>query len=300
VHYIRDTRHSVSRPSTIDSCPIPNNPRSTGFDGLPRTEKISRKQNPETVDDTLVVSTLSKEEKIEERIKERNLIVHKIAIDLETAKNVVDKEKTGFFGKLGFLKPKREEVECESILLFYEPFVIAKANYFLDYYAKKSYRVKVGDEASEVIVFGQTLKPKVVKERVKGILKGPHKEIILDAQERVIHKATAHITLNRTEREIDPNKLPSAPAEPEPEKVLKECDDKARKLRFSPDSIIDIVRNRIVRRPQDIGRIAKEVFEITEHATVYTPIYEARCRRLKTGEIKIVPISGVTGKMLSL
>ncbi len=248
----------------------------------------------------MVASTLAKEEKIEERIQERKLIVHKIAIDLKIAKNVIEKDKTGFFAKLGFLKPKHEEIECESVLLFYEPFVVAKANYFLDYYEKKTYRVRVGDEASEVIVFGQTLKPEVVKERVKGILKRPHKEVVFDGQERVIHKATAHIALNRTGREIDPTELPSAPAQPEPEKILKVCGDKARKLRFSPGSIIDIVRKRTVKRPPNIGRIAKEVFEVTEHAVVYTPIYEARCRHLKTGEIKIIPISGVTGKMLSL
>jgi len=226
--------------------------------------------------------------------------VHKIAIDFKIAKNVIEKDKTGFFAKLGFLKPRHEEIECESVLLFYEPFVVAKANYFLDYYGKKTYRVKVGDEASEVIVFGQTLKPEVVKERVKRVLKRSHKEIVFDGQERVIHKATAHIALNRTGREIDPTELPSAPAQSEPEKVLKVCGDKARKLRFSPGSIIDIVRKRTVKRPPNIGRIAKEVFEVTEHTVVYTPIYEARCRHLKTGEIKIIPISGVTGKMLSL
>jgi len=248
----------------------------------------------------LVVPTLTKEEKIEEIIQKRKLVVHKIAIDLETAKNIVEKGKTGFFAKLGFLKPKHEEIECESVLLFYEPFVVAKANYFLDYYEKKVYTIRIGDEVSEVIVFGQILKPKAVKERMKGILKRAHKEVVFDAQERVIHKAAVDIALNRIGHEIDLTKLPSAPAEPEPEKVLKECDDKARKFRFSPDSIIDIIRKRTVKRPPDIGRIAKEAFEVTEHAVVYTPIYEARCRHLKTGEIKVIPISGVTGKMLSL
>jgi len=248
----------------------------------------------------LTASTLTKEEKTEERIKERKLIVHKIAIDLETANNVVEKGKTGFFAKLGFLKPKHEEIECESILLFYEPFIIAKANYLLDYYQKKTYTIKVGDEVSEVIVFNQTLKPQIVKERVKGILKRSRKEIKFDAQERVIHEATVHIALNRTGREIDPTKIPSAPTEPEPEKVQKKISDKARKLKVSPDIIMDIIRKRAPDRPPDIGRIAKEVLEVTEHVLVYTPIYEARCRQLKTGEIKIIPISGVTGKMLSL
>ncbi len=50
----------------------------------------------------------------------------------------------------------------------------------------------------------------------------------------------------------------------------------------------------------DVGKIAEEVFEVTEYAVICTPVYEARCKRLKTGEIKIIPISGVTGKALSL
>ena len=248
----------------------------------------------------MVASTLAKEEKFEEMIEERKLVVHKIAMDLENAKNIVEKDKTKFFAKLGFLKPKREDIECESILLFYEPFVVAKANYSLDYYKKKTYTIRVDEEVSEVIMFDQTLKPKVMKERVKGILKRSYKEIAFDAQERVIHEASANIALNRTGREIDPKKLPSASTEPQPGKALKEWGDKVRKLRVSPDGIIDIIRGRIVKRPPDIGRIARETFEVTEHAVAYTPIYEARCRHVKTGEIKIIPISGVTSEMLSL
>ena len=248
----------------------------------------------------MVESALAREEKIEERIEKRKLIVHKIAFDHKAIKDIVKKAKSGFFAKLGFLKPKQEEIECESLLLFYEPFVVAKATYFLDYYEKKEYKIKVGDEISEVIVLDQTLKPKAVKERVKGILKRTHKEIVLDAQERVTHKATVHTALNRTGREIELLKLPSAPAESEPEKVLKECGDKVRKLKVSPDSIIDIVRMKAIKRPPNIGKIAKEDFEVTEFAVVYTPIYEARCQHLKTGEIKIIPISGITSKILTL
>ncbi len=242
----------------------------------------------------------TKEEELEERIGERELVVHKIAIDLEGARDVAEQGKTGFFAKLGFLKPRHDEIECESVMLFYEPFVVAKARYFLDYYKKKTYQIRVGDEVSEVIVFDQILQPKIVKERVKGILKRSHKEIAFDVQERVIQQASAKIGLNRTGREIDHTRLPSAPAEPEPERFLKESGDKVRRFNVSPDKIVNIVRERVARRPPDIGRIAKEVFEVTEYAVVYTPIYEARCRNLKTGEIKIIPLSGVTGEMLSL
>ncbi len=90
-------------------------------------------------------------EKIEERLEKRKL-VDKAAIDLETAVDVAEKNKTRFFGKRGFLKSKREEIECESVHLFFEPFVVAKANYLLDYYKKKTYRVKVDDEVSEAVL----------------------------------------------------------------------------------------------------------------------------------------------------
>lgn len=245
-------------------------------------------------------STLVKEKKIEERIEKRQLTVHQIAFDLKAIKNVVEKNKSSFFAKLGIIKPKQEEIECESLQLFYEPFVVAKANYLLDYYEKKDYRIEVGDETSEVKIFDQILKPEVVKKGVRGILKRTHKEIVLVAQERVLHKITSHTALNRTGREINPEKLPSASGIAEPEKALKEYGDKTKDLKVSPDKIIDIVRTTTVKKPPDIGKIVKEVFEVTEFTLIYTPVYEARCQHLKTGEIKIIPISGVTGKMVSL
>jgi hypothetical protein len=248
-------------------------------------------------DGILVASPLAKEEIEEEKTPERKLIVQKIFVNLETVTNVVEKDKTSFFAKLGFLKPKQEDIECESVLLFYEPFLIARANYFLDYYENKTYRIKVGDNATEVVVFDQTLKPEVMSERVKGVLKRSHKEIVFGAQERVIHKAIEQIALNRTGREIDPTKLPSAPAELEPETVLKEYREKTRKVGLT---LFNTLKDIVCKRPPNIGRIVEEVFEVTEHTVVYTPIYEARCRHLKTGEIKIIPISGVTGKPLSL
>jgi len=248
-------------------------------------------------DYALAVSAITKEEKKKERIEERKLIVQKIALDLEAAKNLVEKDKTKFFAKLGFFKPKHEEIEFESVQLFYEPFIVAKANYLLDYYKKKTYIIKIDEEVSEVIAFGQAFKPETVKE---GILKRSYKAITFDAQERVIHRAATYMALNSTGREIDPTRLPSSPTEPEPEKTLKRDSDKVRELKISPDIILDKIRKRTAKRPADTGRIVEEAFEVTEYALVCTPIYEARCRRLKTGEIRIIPISGVTGKVLPL
>jgi hypothetical protein len=237
-------------------------------------------------------------QEMRENIEDRKLEVHQIVLDHEAAKNVVEKDKTKFFAKLGFFKPKHGAIEVESVRLFYEPYMVAKANYLLDYYKNKTYTVKIDDEVCEVIAFGETFKPEAVKEG--RILKRPHKAISFNTQERVIHKAATHMALNRTGREISPLRLPDGPTEPEPEKALKKDSEKVRDLQVPSDLILDIIRRRTAKRPPDAGRIVEEIFEVTEYKLVCTPIYEARSRQLKTGEIKIIPISGVTGKMLSL
>ena len=242
----------------------------------------------------MTVSILAKEE-MKERIDERELIVHNIAFDTKAAKSIVEKDKTKVFAKLSFFKPKNEDIECESVQLFYEPFVMAKANYFLDYYRKKTYTIKIREDVSEVIAFGQTFKPGATEE---GILKRSCKTISFDAQERVIHKAATHMALNRMGREINPTRLPSGPTELNPKGTLEKDSDRVRDLEISSDIILDKIRKRTTERPPDVGRITEEKFEVTEYALVCTPIYEARCRRLKTGEIRILRISGVTGKPL--
>lgn len=233
---------------------------------------------------------------MKERIAERKLVVHKTVFDTKAAKDIVEKDKTKFFAKLGFFKPKHEDIECESVQLFYEPFVVAKANYSLDYYRNRTYTIEIPEDVSEVVASGQTFKPEVAKE---GILKRPYKTISFGAQERVIHKAATHMALDRKGREINPAKLPSGHVELNPEGTLKKDKDRVRDLEISSsDIILDMIRERTTERPPNVGRITEETFEVTEYSVVCTPIYEARCRRLKTGEIRILPISGVTGKPL--
>ena len=176
---------------------------------------------------------------MKEKIDERELIVHKIAFDTKAAKQIVEKDKTRFFAKLSLFKPKHEEIDCESIQLFYEPFIVAKANYFLDYYRKKNYTIKIREDVSEVIAFGQTFKPGTMEE---GILRRPYKTISFDAQERVIHKVATHMAMNRMGREINPTRLPSGPTELNPKATLEKNSDRVRDLEVSSDIILDKIR----------------------------------------------------------
>ncbi len=250
------------------------------------------------MDDVILVASMLDEEDVKiEKIQARHLTVHKIFVNLGSVREVVEKNKTKFFAKLGFLKPKHEEIECESILLFYESFLIAKAKYLLDYYEKKKYRIGIGNNATQVEVFGQVFEPVVTSGKMKSFLRRSHKEIVFEGEERVIYEKTKEIALNRKGHEINPAKLPDGSAEAEPRRVLLEYRDRVRDLDLS---LVDTMRDMLCERPSNVGRVVKEFFEVMEQSVVYTPIYEVRFRNLKTKEIKIIPISGVTNELLLL
>jgi hypothetical protein len=246
----------------------------------------------------VTVTTVLTEDVGSECIGERKLIVHRVEYDLETAYNLVENKKRKWFAKLGFLKPASDEIICESLDLVYEPFIITKAHYFLDYYKPILYTIKIGNDVNEVVIFGHTLQPEMVSTR--RFFGSSHKAIMFDAHERVEHTVSSSLALTRMGQQIDPQQLPSGVPEVEPEKILKRHRDHVRTLQISHEAIMERIYQQTAIRPIDVGEIINEIYEVTEYIIVCTPIYEARCRRVKTGEIKIIPLSSVTGSLLSV
>ena len=222
-----------------------------------------------------------------EKICEMRTVVHRVAVDEMSVRNFIEKEKTGFYARLGVFKPKPEEVVCEAVTLTYEPYVTAKANYTIDYYRKKVYPIRVEATVKEVIIFDKTLPPS-------------GSQISLEAKERVTTSVPAYICLDKNGKEIDPKKLPAGVEELDSQRVLRDLGSRLRSPATTTDSIVSIMRSRIAKRPQDMERIVDELFEVTELSAIYTPIYEARLRHLKSGVIKVVPVSGITGKVYSV
>ena len=229
---------------------------------------------------------------IREKICGMKTIVHRLAVDETSVRNFIEKRKTGFFSRLRVFKPKPEEVVCEDIALYYEPYIVARANYTIDYYRRKVYPIRVEDTVKEVIIFDKILQP-------GGQEKGG-KQISLEARERVTTNVPEYLCLDKTGRERDPKKLPRGVEELDSRRIMRKLGNKLRSSTATPDAVVGIIRGRIVKRPQDIERVVDEMFEVTELSTIYTPIYEARLRHLKTGVIKIIPVSGITGKVYTI
>lgn len=231
---------------------------------------------------------------VKEKIVKRKTIVYKTLVDPTVVKVAGEKLKLKLFARLGFLKPKSEDIEFVSIEKYYEPYILINAEYTIDYYRKQIYVLSVEERVREVIIARQKFKP----EKSEGSYAKGHNLIKLNGEENLRYKDKVSLILDRTGHEVALERLSSAPSEEMPEKVLAELGDKARKLEISPDSDVDIVRSKIMKRPKDARRITHELFEVDERALIYTPIYNVQYRNLNTGEVKALKFDGITSKRI--
>jgi hypothetical protein len=231
-------------------------------------------------------------ENIPEKLADRKIIVYKTLIDPTVIKLATEKFKDRLFVKFGFLKPNPDQIQQISFEKDYEAFVIVDGKYNIDYYRRRIYTVRVDDKAQEVILFNQTFKPDLSNETPQG------KVVRIEGEERLIQEAKAYIVLSADGREVSPKRIPSAPSEEHSKKLAAEIET-TKRLEILPNEEIDIMRNKIVKRPPEIKRVVKELFEVTDRAVIYTPIYKVKFQNVKTGEMKTVKFDGVTARLLS-
>jgi len=240
---------------------------------------------------TLTVPAPTAHENIPEKITDRKIIVYKTLIDPTVIKLATEKVKDRLFVKFGFLKPNPDQIQQVSFNKDYEAFVIVDGRYHIDYYRRRVYTIRVDDKAQEVILFNQTFKPENSNEPMGKVVR-------IEGEERLIHEAKAYIVLSADGREVSPKRIPSAPSEEHSKKLAAEI-EATKRLEILPNEEIDIIRNKIVRRPPEIKRVVKELFEVVDRAVIYTPIYKVKFQNIKTGEAKTVKFDGVTARLLS-
>ena len=235
---------------------------------------------------------------IPEKISKRKIIVYKSRVDPTIVKLTAEKMKYKLFAKFGFSKRRSEEIRVVSVDKYYEPYILIDAKYSIQYFKKRVYTLGVDPETEEVKILGESYKPEI-EASPSGEAGEPHKVIRLEAQMWSSYKDKAYLVLDREGREIPPDQVPAAPSEDHPEKILKEFSKKTGRVQVSPRKEIEMVKARIVKRPSDIAKIEDEMFQISEHAVIYSPIYEITFRNVRTGEERLVKIDGVTAKIIS-
>jgi len=235
---------------------------------------------------------------IPEKITKRKVIVYKSRVDPTIVKLTAEKMKYKLFTKSGFSKRRPEEIRVVSVDKYYEPYILIDANYSIKYFKKRVYILDVDNETEEVKISGESFKPEI-DTRSSGEVGKSCKVIRLEAEIWSSYQDKAYLVLDRDGQEIPPDQVPAAPSEDHPEKMLKEFSKKTGMIQDSPQKEIELVKARIVKRPSDIAKIEDEIFHISEHAVIYSPIYEITFRNVGTNEEKLIKIDGVTAKIIS-
>jgi hypothetical protein len=233
---------------------------------------------------------------VPEKISKRKVIVYKSRVDPTIVKLTAEKMKYKLFGKL-FTKRRSEEIRVVSVDKYYEPYILIDANYSVRYFKKKVYTLSVEAETAEVKILGATYRPE--ESGPSGAAGESGKIIKLEAELWSSYQDKAYLVLDKEGREIPPDQVPAAPSEDYPEKILKEFSKKTATVKVSPRKEVEMVKSRIVKRPPEMTKIEDELFQISEHAVIYSPIYEITFRDVKTGEERLVKIDGVSAKIVS-
>jgi len=95
-----------------------------------------------------------------------------------------------------------------------------------------------------------------------------------------------------------PDQVPIAPSEDNPQKILKEFGKNAEKVTMSNREVLAMAKSKLIKRPSDVDTLENEVFQVTEYAIIYNPIYKITFRNLKNKEEKTVSIDGVSAEIL--
>jgi len=227
-----------------------------------------------------------------EKIADRKTIVYETLVDSAVMKLNGEKVKTEIFAKF-LMKPARENIQFVSIDKYYEPFIIISGKYAIDYYRKSTYAIKVNKEVREVIVLNNQFKPEQSKDP-----KDPYAPTInvikLDGEERIMKEFSASLILDQSNRNVPPERLPSAPSEREPDKILAESETEV----ISRDADLEYIKSRVMKRPKDISRIVSELIEVNERVVIYVPRFRLVYKNRMTGKERSVDFDGVTGKRI--
>jgi len=258
----------------------------------PQEKVVERRAlaTPESASNEKATQTAAVESPSRERIVDRKTIVYETLVDPTVIKVTGEKLKTQLFSRFGFFKPNRDDIQFVSINKYYEPYVVISGKYAIDYYRKSAYTVKLDKEVREVILLNQQFDP----EQSIDSYGQSHKVIRLDGEERLMKEFNASLILDRSGEDVTLERLPSAPSERNPEKILTEFGAEE----IPEDEDLNIIQSKILKRPNDISRIVNELFEVNERVVIYTPRYRLLYRNGGTGEERGMEFDGVTAKRI--
>jgi hypothetical protein len=224
-----------------------------------------------------------------QKIVDTRTVILKSRLNSNKVRLQGEKLKTSFFVRLGFLKPKAEDILLVAFSKYYEPYILIGGKYSIDYCKRHNYALKVEDRTQALFIDGKKLKPEPLGENARVIK--------LVGEEHSHHENETYVVLDRMLQEVSPDNLFFAPFESELEN-RPDVDFDLRKPHISLEEEIAVLRSRIAKRPSDVAEIVREMFEINERTIIYSPVYELTYKNLKTGKNVTALTNGITGRVI--
>ena len=233
---------------------------------------------------------------VPENIAHRKVIVYKSRVDPTMLKQKAEEMKNELFVKR-FSKPKPEDIHVVSVDKHYQPYVLVDAKYRIEYFTKKIYALEVTEKAKVIKILGETFKPQMVP--IPDTEPEQFRKVInLEGHEWSFYEDKAYFILNKSGREVSPDQVPIAPSEDNPRKILKEFAKNAEKVEMSNREVLAMAKSKIIKRPSDVDNIDNELFQVSEYAIIYNPVYKITFRNVKNNEEKTVSIDGVSTEII--
>jgi hypothetical protein len=228
------------------------------------------------------------------KVADRKTVVLKPRLNREMVKQLGEDLKCNFFTKIGFLKPKPEDVEVISIEKHYEPYLIVGGRYAVDYCKKRLFNVRVDERAGDIAFFGKTFEPKPLHDQPHSTIKA----IEFEGEVCSHREHETYFVLDKMGDEVPSERLPLAPREEPYTAESTDLSTIAEDIGISCEEEVDFLRSRIVNRPSE-GEITREIFEVNDRALVYSPIYQLTVQNARTKEKVTVKIDGITAEIVA-
>ena len=226
-----------------------------------------------------------------QKIVDTKNIVLKSRLDSNMVRLLGEKLKRRFFVRLGFLKPRSQDIRMIYLDKYYEPYIVIGGKYVLDYCKRHVYTVKVEDDTQEIFFKGEKFESEPLNSETSS------KVIKLEGEEHSHYEVETYFIFDRLGREVVLENFPFAPSEERLE-ISDEVGVKFRELKISLEKQIEFLRSRIAVRPPDVAEVIREIFDINERTVIYSPMYQLTFQNIKTGKETIALINGITGEVI--
>ena len=226
------------------------------------------------------------------------IFVLRKSLDDNEVSDIIDEKKTSEF-KSFLTKPKKEEVQVDSIELFYESLLTVSGRYVADYYRKAIHTISVDSNVQEV-TFGGGLFPIKEKSALKKAFVGDRgkNKIDIPLEEHVFVEEESELVFDHNGNEVDMHyKTDSKSIENYPDKILEDNSTNVKRPEIKYDSAIQILKESLKSPLEKDIRDLNEEFSVDEITEIYVPIYEARLTGPKS-KVSLLRLDAVRKKIL--